>query len=142
MCMLLMGDLHGAISLVGRTVATLERRFDFVPDAIVQVGDWGFFADWGEWPRALRGEIALPPIPTYVVHGNHEGYAETLAAIAGIARMPHLHVFPQGGDIWRIDAAGEQITLFGIGGAYDAPTTTPSDGIPFSERDPAIALER
>lgn len=142
MRILLVGDLHGAISLVGRTVATLKRRFDFAPDVIVQVGDWGFFADMGEWPRALHGEIALPTIPTYVVHGNHDGRAKTLAAMAGIARLPYLHVFPAGGDIWTIHAAGEAVTLLGVGGAYDAPTTTPSDGIAFTERDPAIALER
>jgi Calcineurin-like phosphoesterase len=139
---LLLGDLHGAMSLVGRTVATLERRFDFAPDLIMQVGDWGFFADMGEWPRVLRGEIVLPAIPTYVVHGNHDGRAETLAAMAGIARLPQLHVFPEGGDIWTAHAAGEAVTLLGVGGAYDAPTTTPSDGIAFTERDPAIALER
>jgi hypothetical protein len=139
---LLIGDLHGAVSLVGRMVTTLERRFDFAPDLIVQVGDWGFFADAGDWPRVLRGEIALPPIPTYVVHGNHDGRAETLAAMAGVARLPHLHVFPPGGDIWTVRAAGEMVTLLGVGGAYDAPTTAPSDGIPFTERDPATALER
>lgn len=142
MRVLLIGDLHGQISLVGRIVATLERRFDFVPDLIAQVGDWGFFADLGEWPRVLRGEIALPPLPIYVVHGNHEGYAETMAAMAGIASLPHLHLFPPGGECWMVEAAGERITLLGLGGAYDAPTTTPSQGIPFSERDPEVALER
>lgn len=142
MRVLLIGDLHGEISLVGRIVATLEWRFDFAPDLIVQVGDWGFFRGVGEWPYVLRGEVALPPIPTYVVHGNHDGYTETLAAMAGIATLPQLHVFPQGGDLWTVDVDGERITLLGLGGAYDAPTTVPSAGIPFSERDPAIALER
>ncbi len=51
---LLIGDLHGEISLVGRIVARLDQRFALVPDLIVQVGDWGFFADAGEWPRVLR----------------------------------------------------------------------------------------
>lgn len=138
----LLGDLHGAISFVGRTVDVLERRFDFVPDAIVQVGDWGFFADVGEWPRVLAGAIALPAIPTYVVHGNHEGREEALAAIAGIPTLPHLHVFPPGGAIWPLSVGTETVMLLGCGGAYDAPGTTPSDGIPFSERDPGIALER
>jgi Icc-related predicted phosphoesterase len=81
MRVLLIGDLHGEISAVGRIVATLERRFDFVPDIVVQVGDWGFFANEGEWPRVLSGEIALPQIPTYIVHGNHDGYVETRAAM-------------------------------------------------------------
>jgi Icc-related predicted phosphoesterase len=142
MRVLLIGDVHGELSLVGRTVTLLERRFDFRPDLIVQVGDWGFFANLGEWSRVLSGEVALPPIPTYVVHGNHDGYHETVAAMAGLPSLPHLHVFPQGGDIWTVHAAGESVTLLGLGGAYDAPGTTPSDGIPFSERDPATALER
>jgi hypothetical protein len=136
MRVLLIGDLHGEISLVGRIVGVLERRFDFAPDLIVQVGDWGFFGNAGEWPHVL------PPIPTYVVHGNHEGHAETLAAMAGIAALPHLHVFPQGGDVWAVDVGGERVTFLGLGGAYDAPTTAPSAGIPFSERDPETALER
>lgn len=142
MYVLLIGDLHGEISLIGRIVATLERRFALTPGLIVQVGDWGFFSDAGEWPRVLRGEIALPPIPMYVVHGNHEGHAETLAAMAGIPSLPHLHVFPSGGDVWTIHVGDEHVTLLGCGGAYDAPGTTPSAGIPFSERDPAMALER
>ncbi|HEY7907515.1 MAG TPA: metallophosphoesterase [Thermomicrobiales bacterium] len=142
MRVLLIGDLHGEISAIGRIVATLERRFDFAPDLLVQVGDWGFFADMGEWSRVLRGEIALPQIPAYVVHGNHDGYAETMAAMAGIASLPQLHVFPPGGDCWIAEVGSEPIALLGLGGAYDAPTTTPSNGIPFSERDPAIALER
>jgi hypothetical protein len=142
MYLALLGDLHGAVSLVGRTVAVLRRRFDLVPDAIVQVGDWGFFGDQGEWPRVLSGEIALPPIPTYVVHGNHDGIAETRAAIAGIPTLPQLHVFPPGGAIWRLQSGAESVTLLGCGGAYDAPGTPPSDGIPFRERDPELALER
>ena len=143
MRILLIGDLHGEISAIGRIVATLERRFDFVPDMIVQVGDWGFFADLGEWPRVLRGEISLPQIPTYVVHGNHDGYAETMAAMAGIASTATTTCLPTRRRLLdSCDVAGEQITLLGLGGAYDAPTTTPSDGIPFSERDPAMALER
>src|SRR6476469_10019152 len=125
MRVVLIGDLHGEISLVGRIVDVLERRFDFAPDLIVQVGDWGFFRDAGEWPRVLRGEIGLPPIPTYVVHGNHEGHAETLAAMAGIPSLPHLRVFPVGGDVWTIHVGDEQMTLLGCGGAYDAPGTTP-----------------
>jgi Icc-related predicted phosphoesterase len=141
MRILLVGDLHGQISVIGRIVATLDRRFGFAPEMIVQVGDWGFFAHEGEWARVLRGEISLP-IPIYVVHGNHDGYAETMAAAAGIASLPQLHVFPPGGDCWTVDVGGEQLSLLGLGGAYDAPTTTPSDGIPFTERDPAIAVAR
>jgi hypothetical protein len=142
MRVLLIGDLHGEISLVGRIVGVLERRFDFAPDLIVQVGDWGFFRNAGEWPRVLHGESALPSIPTYVVHGNHEGHAETLAAMAGIPTLPYLHVFPEGGDVWVVNVGGEWVTLLGLGGAYDAPTTAPSEGIAFSERDPETALER
>jgi Icc-related predicted phosphoesterase len=138
----LLGDLHGAISLVSRTVGVLEQRFDFVPDAIVQVGDWGFSADWGEWPHILAGEMALPEMPIFVVHGNHEGREETLAAMAGIPAVPQLHVFPTGSAIWPLTVRDETVTLLGCGGAYDAPGTTPSEGIPFSERDPEVALER
>ena len=142
MYVLLLGDLHGALSLIGRTVATLERRFDLTPDLIVQVGDWGFFARDGDWPRVLNGAIALPPIPTYVVYGNHEGRAETLDAMAGIPSLPQLHVFPVGGDVWTIHIREEMVTLLGLGGAYDAPGAPLTDGIPFSERDPATALAR
>lgn len=141
MRILLLGDLHGTMELVGATVDVLRARFDFAPEAIVQVGDWGFFAEWGDWPRVLRGEILLPPIPTYVVHGNHEGRAETLAAVAGIPQLPQLHVFALGGAVWTIGGS-DPVRLLGCGGAYDAPTTTPSDGIPFSERDPEMALVR
>jgi Icc-related predicted phosphoesterase len=142
MRIVLLGDLHGEIARVSRTVAVLERRFEFTPDAIVQVGDWGFFADAGEWPRVLAGAISLPAIPIYVVHGNHEGREETLAVIAGIPTWPQLHVFPPGGAIWTLAVGDERVTLLGCGGAYDAPGTTPSAGIQFSERDPAMALDR
>jgi hypothetical protein len=138
----LLGDLHGALSLVSRTVDVLERRFDFVPDAIVQVGDWGFFADMGEWPQVLAGAVSLPNLPTYVIHGNHEGREETLAAIAGVPTVPQLHVFPPAGAIWPLTIGAETVTLLGCGGAYDAPGTTLSAGIPFSERDPELALAR
>jgi len=71
------------------------------------------------------------------VHGNHDSKRETMEAM--FDQVPGLFLFPQGGGL--IQQHG--VTIFGVGGAYDAPLAIPSEGnIPYGERDAIVALER
>lgn len=119
MKILIVGDTHGQQAWVSRYYRSLSR-IGIVPDIALQLGDWGFFPKGCDWPKFVSGEYKFP-LPTYIVHGNHEDIKEATPYITGKSKIDNLYVFPRYGDIVDVKINDEIITIFGVGGANNAP---------------------
>jgi Icc-related predicted phosphoesterase len=112
MRILIVGDTHGEITYINRYYRALKQSgCDFV----------GF----------EKGVFKFP-CPVYVIHGNHE---DTVADdyLSGKKQIPNMYVFPRYGEIVDVQVGDESITLFGVGGAKNAPGDL-SWSYPFDEK--------
>ena len=67
---LLAGDTHENINAINRIVKKVALKGVDI-DAVIQVGDFGFWPEGGEWKGFSKGVFKFRK-PTYVIHGNHE----------------------------------------------------------------------
>ena len=141
MNLLIIGDLHGRIDLIGQYYTRLTEDFALVVPAVVQVGDFGFYERSGGFAayRAMQEQL---PAPTYAVHGNHDAPEMTRALAASEITVPNLHVFPVGGALVTLTHGNESVTLMGVGGAYTRPQTWHAQMSSFSEREPEAVRVR
>lgn len=126
MLILIVGDTHGNITMMNRWYRTMKAA-GIVPDFMIQVGDFGF---WGkgsgvDWPGYEKGVFKFP-CPTYVVHGNHEDPKVANPYMNQKKKVDNLYVFPRYGEIVTLTKDEEEVTLFGVGGAENAPWDNPS----------------
>lgn len=81
MLALLIGDTHGDIDAINRSVTMLSEQHGLLVDAAFQLGDFGFDPGWtdeetgrevtSQWMEYVAGREQFL-VPTYAVHGNHE----------------------------------------------------------------------
>lgn len=127
-CILIAGDVHGAISLFYERALRLQDELKEPIEAILQVGDLQVYSEAshvdkavklhggpGEFPRWFK-EQRPAPIPTYAIVGNHDD-ALLFHRYAGKEIIPSLHLLPQG-DVFSLTIGGQVIRIGALGGNY------------------------
>lgn len=109
---LLAGDTHENINAINRIIKKLALQGVEV-NAVIQVGDFGFWAEGGEWKGFLKGVFKFRK-PTYVVHGNHDDPA-CVEPMMGRTPQKNIHNFRMfyPGEILEICG----LKVMGVGGA-------------------------
>lgn len=103
----ILGDVHCNWAVINMLS---EMKFAQKIDAVIQVGDFGFY------PDALDMHWKKPPFPVYAIDGNHEHFP----MLRGIDRVteikPNLFFVPRG---TILELAGYRIGLCGGGESVD-----------------------
>ncbi len=96
MKVLIAGDVHGRLEEFSRLLQGLAAEHDF--EAVIQVGDFGFFEKTISAFGAAGGRF---PVPVYAIDGNHEDHAWLSRQVeeGAAGRWPelyNLHYQPRG----------------------------------------------
>lgn len=123
------GDIHGAIDRLYADVAAFEASLGVRFDHVLQVGDFGVWADpnridratrhhegAGDFPEWLRENRAAPR-PTVFIKGNHEDFV-WLDAEQDAEVLPGLTYLRNGSTVDIHDHVAGTIRVGGVGGCY------------------------
>jgi hypothetical protein len=94
--LLFAGDAHGQLLKLYAAVQDWMERTGIKIDGIVQVGDLGVFRKGTTW-STMWANATPAPIPTWAIMGNHEDPMAIAEWQKDPARIPGLHLLPDGG---------------------------------------------
>ena len=142
MFILAIGDTHTDLHSINVAIDAMEKRFDITPDLVLQVGDFGFYKDYGGWKAALKGLFKFR-LPTIVVHGNHENEASARAAMGEFGSLvPNFKCLKEGGEYYEFTKNGETVRIFGVGGAECVDSPPRNEYFAFNLNDYTEAFSR
>jgi hypothetical protein len=130
--LLVAGDSHGSAV---HAHFLIERAQEQRCDAILHLGDLGFWPKWTDFLDYTRLLLDDARLPLYFVEGNHEDYPRLLRPVAqvGAFRLVVPPKTPAGCGIWHI-ARGARwswrgIRFLGVGGGYSIDKRLRAPGI-------------
>lgn len=143
MKLMILGDTHGNIEEANRSYTRAKAR---EADAIVQVGDFGFWHNGEDFIQTITRRFNKSGIPLYWLPGNHEaydlleGYADSEKTPEGFWTIsPGCYYIPRGTK-WEWDG----VTFMAVGGAVSVDkeyrlavengTTAPAWGHYYAEK--------
>lgn len=133
MHLLLIGDNHADMDVLKRIHRVATRDLGLSSAAAIQLGDFGFWQDYGGWKTIDRYKYHFP-IPLYVVHGNHEDPEVARAVMSPTAHgIKNFHLFKEGGELVEITQGSETVRILACGGA--ACVDDPKVFFPFDSND-------
>ena len=130
--LLVAGDSHGDIQ---HARFLIERAQAQRCDAILHLGDFGFWPKWTDFLDYTRLLLDDTGLPLYFVEGNHEDYPRLLKPVpqAGPFRLVVPPKTTGGGGIWHITRGARWswrgIRFLGVGGGYSVDKQLRGPGI-------------
>jgi Icc-related predicted phosphoesterase len=109
MVLMFLGDMHGEFGSIAKCIKRIEQREFPLPDAAVQVGDFGVY---GGVLSTYKKGISRFNIPVYFIHGNHDHDEWDTVEGGKYQGIDNLYYISSG---TIIEIAGKKI--LGIGGA-------------------------
>lgn len=138
----LVGDTHCFINRIDVGVRRAKKVLGLDVDLCLQVGDFGFYNDYGDWKAYRKGQYRFE-VPTLAVHGNHENEESAREAMQPFGWLvPNFKCLYDGGEIFEFtDAKGEVIRILGVGGARCVDNPPRSQYYEFNEYDYETAYD-